>query len=243
MLKCHSLLDHTVFTWYCDHANARYMMTAKTEHQRVARLALWLSMYYFNLVHLRGKHVLLQIVDAISRLNIPDDPDDREVFSPFEVESVQKQLSTMITKEAILCERRFELTTDTHAELTRLGIDVVPDRPTTAFMRTWSFRMAVKVPRPLKKIKMPTASSEEQLLCGMELYGSFLTPSVAMVRSGIEVVAVVECDEELVETMREGVTEVSCAHYHDVEALRIAILQCRVELPQITVMHANLVSE
>jgi hypothetical protein len=49
MLKCHCMLEHTVFTWFTDHANVRWAMDAKSEHQRIARLAFWLSMYYYNL--------------------------------------------------------------------------------------------------------------------------------------------------------------------------------------------------
>ena len=52
MLKCHSMLSHTVFTWFCDHANAKWIMTAKLQVARIARLALWLSEYYYNLQHL-----------------------------------------------------------------------------------------------------------------------------------------------------------------------------------------------
>ena len=55
MLKCHSMLEHTVFTWFTDHANVRWAMDAKADHQRIARLALWLSMYYYNLQHLAGE--------------------------------------------------------------------------------------------------------------------------------------------------------------------------------------------
>lgn len=34
MLKCHSMLAHTVFTWFTDHANIKFAMQAKAEHQR-----------------------------------------------------------------------------------------------------------------------------------------------------------------------------------------------------------------
>lgn len=84
MLKCHSMLAHTVFTWFTDHANIKFAMQAKAEHQRIARLALWLSNYYCNLQHLAGKHILLQIVDCISRMDIPNTQEDADIFSPFE---------------------------------------------------------------------------------------------------------------------------------------------------------------
>ena len=36
MLKCHSMLDRQVFTWFCDHSDARWAMSAKIKHQRIA---------------------------------------------------------------------------------------------------------------------------------------------------------------------------------------------------------------
>ena len=95
MMKCNSLLAHHVFTWCTDHANIKWVMQAKTENQRIARLALWLSQYMYNLQHLAGRHVLMQIADALSRLCI-ETGEDRDIFVPFEDENVQHELLNAI---------------------------------------------------------------------------------------------------------------------------------------------------
>ena len=48
-------------------------MTAKAEVQRVARLALWLSTYWYNLQHSAGDSILMKIADAMSRLSMDED--------------------------------------------------------------------------------------------------------------------------------------------------------------------------
>ena len=124
-----SLIAHNTFTWFTDHANIRWAMTAKAHHQRIARLALWLSQYHYNLQHLAGKHVLLQIVDSISRLPIPNSTDDDDdVYCPFEDPQTQSILNSAITDNVIRCSSQFELSMDTQARLSRNGVDIVPNR-------------------------------------------------------------------------------------------------------------------
>ena len=59
-------------------------MKAAATNGRTARLALWLSCWWYNLVHLNGTHVLMQIADAISRLAIANSDDPNNAVIPFE---------------------------------------------------------------------------------------------------------------------------------------------------------------
>ena len=126
MQKCHSMLSHTVFTWFCDHANAKWIMTAKLQVARIAILALWLSDYY-NLQHLVCTHVLLQIVDAISRLKIPNDPDDKDICSPFEAPTMRQTFNCLYSGPITRCPTGYELSTDTHARIRQDGVAIVPN--------------------------------------------------------------------------------------------------------------------
>ena len=79
------------------------------------------------------------------------------------------------------------------------------------------------------------------LINAMEIYGSYLTASVAMHRSNIQVCATVECNPETASVIAEAPGDrEQCASYSNVEALRIAILQSSVELPYISVIHATI---
>ena len=172
MLKCHSMLSHTVFTWFCDHANAKWIMTAKLQVARIARLALWLSEYYYNLQHLVGTHVLLQIVDAISRLDIPNDPDDKDIFSPFEAPTVRQTLNCLYSGPVIRFPTGYELSTDTHARIRQDGVAIVPNSPRLNAYESW----------------------DTPLLFAVEMFGGLPTASVAMNRAGFSVCATVEKD-------------------------------------------------
>ena len=88
MQSLHVYLEHRVFFWAVDHLNIHHIMKAAATNGRIARLALWLSCWWYNLVHLQGTHVLMQIADAISRLAISnsDNPDNAKI--PFEDDSV-----------------------------------------------------------------------------------------------------------------------------------------------------------
>ena len=184
MLKCHSMLDHRVFTWFCDHSNARWAMPAKMEHQRIARLALWLSQYYYTLQHIAGEHILLKIVDAVSRLPIPTSVEDQEIFSPsFETTEVQSILTASITPDIIQCPRHFDISTSTHAQLHRTGVDIVPSAPLLSFHFTARWALD-KMPTIAFHMLPPPASSPTStyspMLTGMEGYASFPTPTGAI---------------------------------------------------------------
>ena len=126
MIKCHSLLSHHPFTWCTDHANIDFIMRARCEHQRIARLALWLSSYSYNLQHLAGKHILMQIADALSRLLI-DTGEDKDIFVPFDGKQVQHQLLAAISKDKILkSPAESLLSKDTIAKMTRVSVETVP---------------------------------------------------------------------------------------------------------------------
>ena len=247
MLKCHSMLEHTVFTWFTDHANVRWAMDAKSEHQCIARLAIWLSMYNYNLQHLAGKHILLQIVDCISRLPIPDSQEDREIFSPFERQDVVVALTTNITDRVLKCPRSFEISTDTRAQLTRCGVDIIPriagimnlDRrcwklPLQPVMR-YSTIANVRLDRPL-----PSYESHPTLT-GLEMFGSFPTAVTAMRRFTINVCATVGSLSDLAETASDSPSErFETLHFDDAEALTCAIPSERVELPDFSILHSTL---
>lgn len=66
----------------------------------------------------------------------------------------------------------------------------------------------------------------------MEVYGSFPTANIAMLRSDINVCAVVEMNESLLHTMveRPGDTN-GCLHFDSAVNLRASILTGNVELP------------
>ena len=101
-------------------------MTAKTENQRIARLALWLSMFWYNLQHLAGTHTLMKIADALSRLLI-ETGEDQDIFVPFEDKIVQHQLLNAIKQVISESPAKFSMSTDTHARLTRNSVEVVPN--------------------------------------------------------------------------------------------------------------------
>ena len=88
MIKCNSVLAHNLFTWVTDHKNITYVQNAKSENMRIGRLALWLSMYWYNIQHSAGDSLLMQIADALSRLDIAMSSDDENIFMPFQEEVV-----------------------------------------------------------------------------------------------------------------------------------------------------------
>ena len=99
MQSLHVYLEHRVFNWAVDHMNITFIMKASATNGRIARLALWLSCWWYNLVHLAGDHVLMQIADAISRLAIENSHDPENIAIPFEDDSVQNRLIENIDLE------------------------------------------------------------------------------------------------------------------------------------------------
>ena len=89
MQSLHVYLENRVFFWCVDHLNITHIMKAAATNGRIARLALWLSCWWYNLVHLNGTHVLMQIADAISRLAIANSDDPSNAVIPFEDDNVQ----------------------------------------------------------------------------------------------------------------------------------------------------------
>ena len=243
MLKCYSMLEHTVFTWFTDHANVRWAMDAKAEHQRIARLALWLSMYYYNLQHLAGKHILLQIVDCISRLPIPDSQEDREIFSPFEQPAVKTALAASITSQVIRCPRHFEISKDTHAQLTRCGVDIVPGIAVKLNLnrRRWKLPLQPHFVAPIRRSQTHTSYEAQPLLIGLEMFGSFPTAVAAMHRSNINVCASVGSSFDLADTASERPSDCNeTLLFDDADALVCAVLNERIELPNVSVLHSSL---
>ena len=79
------------------------------------------------------------------------------------------------------------------------------------------------------------------MLTGMELYASFPTPTVAMHRAGITVCAMVESNASLEDTIYESAGDATqCLHYDSVPLLRAALLERKVEMPYISVLHSTL---
>lgn len=248
MLKCHSMLDHTVFVWLTDHLNIKYVMNAKVEHGRIARLALWLSNYYFTLQHVAGKMILLQIADALSRLIGSDDPDDGNIFVPFEGKEVRSLLRKAITPILMVCPAGEELSTNTFAEMTRQGVDLVP-QPTVnskliEIADTWNVQL--KQAPSLHELSSQQLRPRrlDAMIVGVTLYSTIPTVEVAMRRSHVNVVAMVECDVDLAESIveRPG-DEMQALHFDSARLLTQAILKSQVELPFVTVMHSNLETE
>jgi len=99
MQSLHVYLEHRVFNWAVDHMNITFIMKASATNGRIARLALWLSCWWYNLVHLAGDHVLMQIADAISRLAIENSHDPTNMAIPFEDDSVQSRFVENIDLE------------------------------------------------------------------------------------------------------------------------------------------------
>ena len=94
--KCESIIMHRPFYWATDHANAEFILKSAESNMRIARLALWMSMFWYKLVHLAGKHPLMQIADALSRLKFEPDSVKNvgsEVTTPFEDATVQAILT------------------------------------------------------------------------------------------------------------------------------------------------------
>ena len=112
-------------------------MKAKTENQRIARLALQLSQYWYNIQHAAGDSMLMQIADALSRLamSLIDETEDHEgpVDCPFDGAEIQNILLQCIGSDVILSPARFSNNTDTYARLTRSTAEVVPNSIATEF--------------------------------------------------------------------------------------------------------------
>ena len=90
--KCESIIVHRPFWWATDHANAEFILKSAESNMLIARLALWMSMYWYTLVHLPGVHPLMQIADALSRLKYNPDTDKDNASDctvPFEDLTVQ----------------------------------------------------------------------------------------------------------------------------------------------------------
>lgn len=156
-----------------------------------------------------------------------------------------------MTNDIVRCPRHFEISLDTHAKLTRCGEDVVPSiaakaplvhpvLPVTAdpeFSKNSSLRRH-KTARFHQSSVTPT---DKPMLFGMAVYGSVPSAAVAMLRSDINVCAVVEMNGSLLHIMveRPGDTN-ECPHFDSVVNLRASILTGNVELPHISIIHATL---
>ena len=84
-------------------------------------------MYWYNIQHSAGDSLLIQIADALSRLDNVITSDHSEVFMPFQEEMVQNILLSAITDDIILSPARFSTNTDTHARLDRSTAEVIPN--------------------------------------------------------------------------------------------------------------------
>ena len=71
MNSLHVYLEHRVFYWATDHLNISHIMKAAATNGRIARLALWLSMWWYNLVHLPGTHLMQMQTDSFRFLSSP----------------------------------------------------------------------------------------------------------------------------------------------------------------------------
>ena len=263
MLKCTSMLSHHVFTWCTDHANIQWIMTAKTENQRIARLALWLSMFWYNLQHLAGTHTLMKIADALSRLLI-ETGEDQDIFVPFEDKIVQHQLLNAIKQVISESPAKFSMSTDTHARLTRNSVEVVPntalhvlreletqDLRETGIMSTGSSEAAFKVggicsidevllPDATYACNDPTTSDygSEPSYYSVDLFSCAGETIEAMEMAGLQVCASVGLRQDFSEVFLDK--HPCLAIYEGLQALAVAITNRKVELPHVTVVNAKI---
>ena len=172
--------------------------------------------------------------------------EDRDIFSPFKSRDVVAALTANITDQVIKCPRSFEISTDTRAQLTRCGVDIVPRVAGTLTLnrRRWKLplqsvtRFTVAAIQP--KRLLPSYESQP-MLTDLEMFGSFPTAVVAMHRSKINVCATVGSRYDLAETAIDYPSERhETLHFDDAEVLTSAILSERVELPNVSILHSTL---
>ena len=251
MIKCNSILANVVFTWCTDHANIQWVMTAKSENQRIARLALWLSMYWYNLQHLAGTHVLMQIADALSRLMI-ETGEDRDIFVPFEAEVVQHQLLAAMKYVISESPARFSMSKDTHAVLRRDGVEVVPN--TVMALRCWTedstedaskvggVRCADEILLSVASYKCndPATSDFGNLptYFAIDLFSCVGDSVDSLAAAGFEVCACVDLRYDFEEEM---LAKHPCViSYHGVLALAMSVESAQVRMPYITIVNAKI---
>ena len=230
MIKCNSVLAHNVFTWFCDHANVQWIMVAKAENQRIARLALWLSMYWYNLQHLAGTHDLMKIADALSRLEI-EDYSDKAIFEPFEDENVQHILQRAVVAPIIHSHVQFSNNVDTHAELTRTGVSVAPNE-TIEYIA--SFDCYDESSTPSTTVASMIAGLAE--FNSIDVYAGLGSATTAMNKEGFAVYLAVEAQSERVAAITAESTETLVVS--DASLLTAAIARGAIKLPTIHVLHA-----
>ena len=257
MIKCNSILAHNLFTWVTDHANIRWVMQAKTENQRVARLALWLSMYWYNIQHGAGDSALIMIADALSRLFIINAEDDSEIFVPFEDKTVQNILLQAISDDIIMSPARFSMTTDTEAHLTRSSAEVVPrsmrvvqheqERCGCLVCAEQAYAVEEEQIEPLVNLLAIGGGESDRYTGGCSDYGEtflnaldiFPTAGIStrsLIKYGYNVAGVVEHNVDWHRSLLEIAPQT--AVYSSITGFGDAISSRSIELPEINLIHA-----
>lgn len=244
MMKCNSLLSHHVFTWCTDHANIQYVMTAKSENQRVARLALWLSGYMYNLQHMAGDHILMRIADALSRLMI-DTGEDRDIFVPFEDDVVQHQLLAAMKEIWSKSPASYSMCKDTEAKMTRNSVEVGPKHSMLAIIDntdlggTVCFDAIAYDPTSylcsnVESVRYGSKPSYNSLdiysLAGEGIFGS--------TSAGFKVIGAVESLPDIIPLLARRFEDL--AFYDSVVPLANAILQEKVQLPYVSFVNSKI---
>ena len=239
MIKCHSVLAHNVFTWVTDHANIKWIMVAKAEVQRVARLALWLSTYWYNLQHAAGDSALMKIADAMSRLNMSSSPDGA-IFVPFEDDTVQHVLLNTVTEKVIPTAAKFSMTTDTEARLTRSTAEVVPNYMVTRGSAEDSLMVFESATEDddRRSVTPTTAEQAGSAIFAIDIYPGAPTSTLALSDAEFVVSAIVE-DEDFPAELALTAAE-QAVSFSDLDLLTEAIEKRKVQLPFISLIQGNL---
>ena len=243
MLKCNSMLANNLFTWVTDHANIKFVMTAKSENQRIARLALWLSSYWYHIQHSAGDSALMKIADAMSRLVMTVSNEDGLIFVPFDDATVQNILLSTISEEIITSPARFSNNTDTYAKLTRCTAEIIPhslESKDQTIMAAIQYENSITLQESAATSYLLTCSelaSHEENYCAVDLFTSFGTSTSALESNGYVVVAMVESNEVChfqLESVTDGVI------YSSASRLADAISKNQIKLPKIQLVNCNI---
>ena len=249
MIKCNSVLAHNLFTWVTDHKNITFVQNAKSENMRIGRLALWLSMYWYNIQHSAGDSLLIQIADALSRLDIVMSSDDNDIFMPFQEEVVQNILLSAITDEIILSPARFSTNTDTYARLDRSTVEVVPNS-LAAIRHSGSCQCdgcvtSIEVvddarPSPIPSERLTIASVQEQdrTFYALDLFSGLGTVTAAIQAAGYTLCAAVERNVRLKRETLQVAEQATV--FSELQGLTDAIAEKVISMPQISLVHSNI---
>ena len=243
MQSMHVYLEHRVFTWAVDHLNLTFIMKAAASNGRLARLAIWLSMWQYNIVHLAGTHVLMQIADAISRLAINNSEDGDLAHVPFEDDAVQSIFTDAIDPAKTI--DRYDPNTykmsnsDTKGVLlhdgTSMSIPVNPKVGGARFLNMLNGTCEVNSAiRPTRALNMLASIATELPINVVELFHGLGSISEALNQAGARVIATVANDNAVTLPVDGRIA------FSSTEELSRALEQKTVRMPHIDMVVATI---